>query len=180
MKYYDEFIKIFGDITVLNVVEVVIAGLFLYMLYKKAKDYLINIHEINKARDEQLEEALKAVRKYPEYRKQSVDIQNELKTEIQGLRDSQEQLASHMEQLSLRMSISEQDAKTRTRNRLEDKLLEHYRHYTNEKTNPSLSWTRMESDAFWRLFKDYEAVGGDGYMHSTVQPAMNKLTVIDI
>ena len=30
------------------------------------------------------------------------------------------------------------------------------------------------------LFTDYENAGGDGYMHSTVRPAMMNLTVIDI
>ena len=121
-----------------------------------------------------------SVRKYPEYRKQSIEIQKELKNEIQKLRTSQEKLAVHLVQLDERLSKSEEDSKIRTRNRLEDKLLEHYRHYTNPKTNISLSWTKMESDAFWRLFKDYENAGGDGYMHSTVRPAMMNLTVIDI
>ena len=52
--------------------------------------------------------------------------------------------------------------------------------FLNPKTNISLSWTKMESDAFWRLFKDYENAGGDGYMHTPVRPAMMNLTVIDI
>jgi len=180
LKGYNEFIELFGDISILNVAEVLLAGVFLYFIYKKVKDYLISRHESNRIKDEQLIEALTAVRKYPEYRKQSVEIQKELKDEIQKLRTSQEKLAVHMVQLDERLSKSEEDSKIRTRNRLEDKLLEHYRHYTNPKTNPSLSWTSMESDAFWRLFKDYENAGGDGYMHSTVRPAMMNLTVIDM
>ena len=180
MKGYNEFIELFGGISILNVAEVLLAGVFLYFIYKKVKDYLITKHESNRIKDEQLIEALTSVRKYPEYRKQSIEIQKELKDEIQQLRISQEKLAVHMVQLDERLSKSEEDSKIRTRNRLEDKLLEHYRHYTNPNTNPSLSWTRMESDAFWRLFKDYENAGGDGYMHSTVRPAMMNLTVIDI
>lgn len=180
MKGMDEFLKLFGDVTILNVVEIILAGVFLYMVYKKIREHMINVHESERKHEEQLNEALSAVRKYPEYRQQSVEIQHELKDEIQGLRELQMDLAQHMKQLDERMSKSEESAKTKERNRLEDKLLEHYRHYTNPNSNPSLSWTKMESDAFWRLFKDYEDVDGDGYMHSIVQPAMNKLTIIDV
>ena len=36
----------------------------------------------------------------------------------------------------------------------------------------------MESDAFWKMFGDYEEAGGDGDMHTTVQPAMRLLDKI--
>ena len=35
----------------------------------------------------------------------------------------------------------------------------------------------MEAEAFWGLFRDYEEAGGDGYMHTVVQPAMEKLRI---
>ena len=44
----------------------------------------------------------------------------------------------------------------------------------------NLAWNRMEAEAFWELFKEYEDAGGDGYIHTVVQPAMNLLKVIDI
>lgn len=68
----------------------------------------------------------------------------------------------------------------RERNRTRDKLLQLYRYYTNPESNPSKSWTRMESEAFWEIFGDYEEAGGDGYMHTVVQPAMNALNIIDV
>ena len=43
-----------------------------------------------------------------------------------------------------------------------------------------LAWNRMEAEAFWELFKEHEDAGGDGYIHTVVQPAMNLLKVIDI
>lgn len=33
---------------------------------------------------------------------------------------------------------------------------------------------------FWELFKDYEDMKGDGYMHTEVQPAMNLLEIIEL
>ena len=37
----------------------------------------------------------------------------------------------------------------------------------------------MESEAFWELFREYENAGGNGYMHTEVQPAMELLTIVD-
>lgn len=65
-------------------------------------------------------------------------------------------------------------------NELRDRLMQSYRYYTSPKSNPSGAWNEMEADTFWRLFSDYEKRGGDGYMHSTVQPAMNALTVVKL
>ena len=42
------------------------------------------------------------------------------------------------------------------------------------------AWTTMESEAFWEVFGEYEEAGGDGHMHTVVQPEMNLLRVIDI
>ena len=38
----------------------------------------------------------------------------------------------------------------------------------------------MEADAFWSLFWDYEAVDGNGYVHSVVQPQMESLDIISM
>ena len=59
-----------------------------------------------------------------------------------------------------------------------DRLLQSYRYYTNREKNPMQSWTELEKEAFFEVFGNYEDAGGDGFMHTTVQPEMNKLTVI--
>ena len=173
MTGFDEFAKIFGEVSVLSVIELLLAGIFLYLIYKKVRDHLIKVHESEKKRDEQLREALEAVRKYPEYRKQSVQIQQKLENDIQALRKSQEETME-------RLVTMEELTKRTERNKLRDLLLQNYRFYTNPETNPNLSWTKMESEAFWELFRDYEDAGGNGYMHTDVLPAMEKLRVIDI
>lgn len=40
-------------------------------------------------------------------------------------------------------------------------------------------WTKLEKDAFWDLFDDYEKRGGDGYIHTIVEPTMRELKEID-
>lgn len=184
MKDIDAFIKVFGDITVLQVLEWVFALSFVAVAYKKFKKYLIDKHEIEKKRDEDLKktlstheekikEALDGIHKYPEWRQQSIEIQNELKGNLQLL-------ATALEDCSKRLQQMEDANDRRTRNQLRDRLLQSYRYYTNVERNPAQSWTQMESEAFWELFKDYEDAGGDGYMHTEVMPAMNRLHVVEI
>ena len=36
----------------------------------------------------------------------------------------------------------------------------------------------MEHHSFFKLVEDYESLGGNDYVHSTVLPAMNELDVI--
>lgn len=169
---WQSFIDTFGNITVLDVAIFIAAIVFLVLIYRKVKDYLIKKHDAEKLRDEQLQEALTAVRKYPEYRKQSIQIQHELEDENCAVRKDIQALTKRIEKM-------EEDTKRRERNKIRDRLLQNYRYYTNTETNPTQSWSRMEADAFWELFKEYEENGGDGYMHSEVQPAMNKLTIVE-
>lgn len=173
MKGYDEFVKLFGDITVLNVLQIILAIVFLYCVYKKVRDYLIKRYEDDKKKDAQLKEALDAISKYPQYRQQSLEIQQKLESEIQGIRLAQEENIERLKKM--------EDAQMKLeRNKLRDRLLQSYRFYTDKDRNPSQSWSRMEAEAFWELFGEYEERGGNGFVHSEVQPAMNRLTVIEV
>ena len=169
----EQFLKLFGDVTILNIAEMALACVFLYLIYKKAKDYLIQTHDAEKRRDEQFEEMRAAVGKYPEYRRQSIEIQQKLESEIQGLRKSQEDTTN-------RLMKMEEETKRRECNKLRDRLLQNYRYYTNKDTNPSQSWSKMEAEAFWELFRDYEDMGGNGYVHTEVLPAMERLMVVEV
>lgn len=180
MRGLDEFLELFGDITISQIVKVIFAIVFMFLIYKQIKQYIQGkINEQNmriaaeKQRDSDIQEALTAVRKYPEYREQSIKIQELLEGEIQELR-------TMIEEDKKRIAQVEEQEKRRECNKLRDTLLQHYRFYTNKEKNPSQSWTNMEAEAFWELFRDYEDLGGDGYMHTEVQPAMERLTVVSI
>ena len=173
MKGFDEFLSVFGNITVSQIVIVIVACIFIIVAYKKFRDYLIKKHELEEARDSQLNEALEAARKYPEWRQESIKIQQSLEDEIQELRILQKENTD-------RLTKMEEQNDRRERNKLRDRLLQSYRYYTNKEENPSQTWTRMEAEAFWELFKDYEDAGGNGYIHTVVQPAMECLTIVEI
>lgn len=180
MKGLDEFLSIFGNITVKDIAIIIIAIVFMLTLYKRISDYLMKRHDAQVAKDAQIKEALESAKKYPEYRQQSVQIQTELKSEIQEIKKEQQEFRKMISEQNQRLIDIEERNKKTDRNKLRDILLERYRYYTNIETNPSQSWTKMESEAFWELFRDYEDAGGDGYMHTVVQPAMIRLAVIDM
>ena len=173
MTGYDEFIAVFGKITLFDIVQLLLAGVFLLLAYRKLKKYLVDKHDREQLRDAQLKEALDSVRKYPEYRQQSIRIQQELEEKIQAIRIEQTEQTKRLVKM-------EEDAKRRERSKLRDLLLQSYRYYTDKERNPLGAWTSMEAEAFWELFKEYEDAGGNGYIHTVVQPAMNLLKVIDI
>ena len=58
---------------------------------------------------------------------------------------------------------------------MQDRLVQMYRYYTSPEHNGE--WNEVEEDTFWKLFRDYENRGGNGYMHQIVEPAMRKLVV---
>lgn len=173
MTGYSEFLNMFGDITILHVAEFILACIFLVFLYKKVKDYFVRIHDAEQERDAQLQEAITGVRKYPEYRQQSIDIQNDLTDRISGLENLQNEILQRLERM-------EESARRADRNKLRDKLLQSHRYYTNPETNPSGTWTSLEAEAFWEFFREYEDKGGNGFIHSVVQRDMERIPVVDI
>ena len=40
-------------------------------------------------------------------------------------------------------------------------------------------YRKNEKEAFWELFEDYESRGGNGFIHSIVEPVMRELKVVD-
>lgn len=180
MTGLEQFLENFGHITLAQIVSVALALTFVFLIYKQIKKYVdlkVAEHEKQKKEDElkkqKLEEAWNATQKYPEYRKQSIQIQALLESEIQEIREGLQAMMSRFEEI-------ENQNKKRECSKLRDMLLQNYRYYTSAQHNPSKSWTKMESDAFWELFREYEEAGGDGHMHTVVQPAMERLEIIDL
>ena len=169
----DEFLGIFGSVTVGQVVTFVLACVFLFVIGKKIVVYFNNKIELEKKRDKDIETALAEVAKYPQYRKQSIAVQQELQGEINVLKEAIDKNTRKMEEI-------ETGNKTRELNRIRNKLIESYNYYTSERRNPTKSWTEMESQSFWSMFLDYEDLGGDGFIHTTVEPEMRALEVIDM
>lgn len=174
MTGLEDFLNIFGDVTVTKIVSVCLAGVFCYKVYQQIQRFfnnkqemLLKKHEAEKEKDEQLKNVLEEVNKYPQYREQSRQIQKEFRDEIDSLKKDQQDIVKTLKEMQ-----EKQDR--RDRNKLRDRLIQCYRYYTQRGY-----WNSMESEAFWELFGDYEDAGGDGYMHTVVQPAMNLLKIVE-
>ena len=178
MTGFEQFLSVFGKVTVAQIVIGIFVIIFGIKLYKEIKKYFVKRYESEKEKDEQLKECLEQVKKYPQYRQQSIDMQQHFQNEINSLKDSQNELKEHQKETTAVLQSLQEDITRRDRNKLQDRLLQSYRYYTDKEQNPSQSWTDMEAQAFWALFKDYEDAGGDGYMHTVVQPAMQMLKII--
>lgn len=180
MTGIEEFLKLFGKITVLDVVELLLAVVFIWFVYKKIKKFFTDKtledekrKEENKQRDAKIDEAVNAVAQYPKYRQQSLDIQQKLQSQITALSEAQAEQREMIRDM-------DDGIKKRELNRLREHILQSYRYYTSKEHNPAQAWTRMESDAFWSSFKDYEDLGGNGYVHSVIQPAMLEMMVVEM
>lgn len=167
----DALIEVFGKYSVGSLILLVAAFVFLCKIYWKMKKVIVEQHDLKKAQDEQITRIIEQEAKYPEWRKQSLDIQKKLTERMDEMQKFQEDVMRRIEEI-------EAERRKQKRNELRDRLLQAYRYYTNQDTNPRHAWSEMEAQAFWDMFGDYEKNGGDGHMHTVVQPAMRALEVI--
>ena len=173
LKGYDEFISLLGDVTIAELGIWVVVAVFLYKVYQKLNEYIIKQHEDEEERERKIKVAYDGVQKYPEYRQQSLNIQHEFTDKFTEISDV-------LADLSNRLAIMEEHDIRRERNQLREKLVQSYNYYTSIEKNPSQSWTNMEAEAFWELYRDYRAAKGNGFVEDTIKPAMEALTVIKV
>lgn len=179
MTGFEQFVSLFGNITILDVITFILAVTFLIVVFGKIIKYIIDKHDREKIKDEKFNEVCEAVTKYPEYRKRSAEIREEIYGEIHELQKTNKELTEKMLKIEEKMLSIEEKNNAKELNKLRDILIRNYHYHTNPVNNPNGTWTRMESDAFWAIFKDYEEGGGDGHMHTVVAPAMRALIVIE-
>ena len=136
------------------------------------------IKEQNDERDRRLDALEQAVSRYPEYREQSLRMQNQLQladADILGVCQAiKEDITQNRAEVLEKLNRLE----SREKNALRAKILQEYRLYTDDVKNPRKAWSEMEHHSFFELIKDYEALGGNDYVHKVILPEMNRLDVI--
>ena len=137
-----------------------------------------NIEETVEKMEERLAKVEEAVGHYPEYRAQSLQIQNQLEQKDNHILEVCDSIKSAVIANGERIDKRLDDLERREKNALRAKILDEYRLYTDERKNPKQAWTEMEQHSFFKLVEDYESLGGNDYVHSTVLPTMNELDVI--
>lgn len=139
--------------------------------------------------DKRLKRVEAAVDQLPTYRQQSLQIQQEL---IQGQQEVKAELKAEQSEIvklcktmnesltTLTTEFKEAQAQTneREKNDLRQKLIREYNLFADPRRNPSRAWSEMEHNAFMSQLHDYEALGGNDFIHRTVLPAMSILEIV--
>jgi myosin heavy subunit len=132
-------------------------------------------HEALSTRLDTLENS---VNRYPEYRAQSLCIQQQLQDADNGILEVckaiKDDVVANREMLDSRLKSLE----AREKNALRDKIYAHWRNFTNLNLNPQQAWTDMEQHTFNELVRDYESLGGNDFVHKVILPDMSRLAVI--
>ena len=141
---------------------------------------IANIEETVEKMEERLAKVEEAVGHYPEYRAQSLQIQNQLEKTDNHILEVCDSIKSAVIANGERIDKRLGDLERREKNALRAKILDEYRLYTDERKNPMKAWSEMEHHSFFKLVEDYESLGGNDYVHKTIIPAMNELDVISM
>lgn len=105
--------------------------------------------------------------KHEESVKQSIRHDKMIKEDISSLTNTVNGIADTLSNMQAK------DNETKLKE-LKGSLIRYYNKYKNIG-----EWSKLEKDAFWDLFDDYEKRGGDGYIHTIVEPVMRELREID-
>ena len=173
MSFLDYFLQIFGGINFGTVIIFSVALFGFFTLCTKTYMTIVKFHDIIQHKNKSLVEVGEKTKKLESDLEEIVKTQNSIIESISKISKAQEFLSSQIKDF-------EEVVKKQNLNKIRDRLIQSYRYYTNEERNPLKAWTEMEKDAFDKLFENYEELGGDGYIHSVVEPEMNNLEVIDM
>lgn len=99
--------------------------------------------------------------------KQSIRHDQMIKEDLSNLTDTVNGIAKTLDEMQ------QKDNETKLKE-LKSSLVRYYNKYKDIG-----EWSKLESDAFWDLFYDYESRGGDGFVHSIVEPVMRELREVD-
>lgn len=132
----------------------------------------------NLARDAKIASLEAAVNALPGYRAQSLQIQAQLQNTDKEILDMCSAIKDGVKENQNVLNYRIDRLEKREKNTYRAKILDEYRLFTDERKNPMRAWSEMEHHAFFELVKDYEDLGGNDYVHSTVIPAMNELEVV--
>ena len=154
----DYFLEVFGGLTLSTVIMFCAAIGFVVVMGMKGYKILVKWHDEMQERELMMAEVV---------------TKKELEETLKKILEKQEEI------IKRQLDFEEQN-KMQNQNKLRDMLLRSYRYYANYEVNPMRAWSEMEKEAFDKLFKDYEELGGNGFMHSMVEPAMEKLKIIEM
>lgn len=116
---------------------------------------------------ESLNELTSLQKQQEEDRKQSIRHDENIRNDLQNLANTVDGIAATLH------AMQEKENETELK-RLKDTIVRYYNKYKDIG-----KWSKLEKDAFWDLFEDYEDRGGDGYIHTIVEPIMREMSEVN-
>ena len=165
----EAFFAMMENISLTDVIVFLLGACYITPLVRKGIKWAGDVIK----KTEYKEEAINNAANLAEYHQQSIDIRDGLKKQIEALQETVNGIIARLDKM-------EEASQAKELNRMRNLLLQSYQYYTSPERNSTLTWTKMEADTFWALFRDYKDMGGYGYMDSDVEPAMNRLVIIQM
>ncbi len=165
VDFYQVLIGVFAIITgilaILTIIEKFANKFGIELRWKRKQkeehDLLITtVNALNELREKEVEDI-----------KQSVRHDKMIKDDIANL-------SKTVNGIVVTLSDMQEKSNETEKKKLKDSLVRYYNKYKN-----SDGWTKLEKDAFWDLFDDYDSRGGNGYVHSIIEPVMREMKEID-
>lgn len=182
MKAEEAFLNIFGNLTVLHVVEFLFAMYFIIRVSMDAIKFINKKHDEEQQKSADLAEALAGVRQMPQYRADSVKIRDKLEQKIIDVHDEMnnkfDDVSDKFDAVMNRLDAMDAENKKRARNRIREELMQGHRMFTDPMKNPLKAWSSLEHDSWFARYDDYLDCGGNGDMQYRICPEMNNLDVI--
>lgn len=97
----EQFIEVFGDISIGWAVVVIAAGIFLVKCYNVVKNYFSTKAVQEKEKDEKIQQVIKQAEQYPVWHQQSLDIQKTFNGAIKGLEDKLDSVNDALKELKV-------------------------------------------------------------------------------
>ena len=182
MKADEAFLSIFGDLTILHVVEFLFAMYFIIRVSMDAIKFINKKHDEEQQKSADLAEALAGVRAMPAYRADSVKIRGQLEQQITNVHDEMnnkfDDVTKKFDAVMNRLDAMDAESKKRARNRIREELMQGHRMFTDPIKNPMKAWSSLEHDSWFARYDDYLDCGGNGHMQYRICPEMNNLDII--
>lgn len=106
-------------------------------------------------------------------KKQEEDVRQSIRHD-KIIKDDLKVVSDKVDAIANTLDSMEKKNNTTEMKKLKEKLVAYYNKYKDIG-----EWSYVEKEVFWDLFEDYEARNGDGFVHSTIEPVMRELRVID-
>lgn len=182
MKAEEAFLNMFGNLTILHVIEFCFAMYFIIRVSIDAIKFINKKHDEEQQKTANLAEALAGVRQMPQYRADSIKIRGQLEQKIADVRnevnDKFDDVTKKFDAVMDRINAMDAENKKRARNQIREELMQGHRMFTDPTRNPMKAWSSLEHDSWFARYDDYLECGGNGDMQYRICPEMNNLDII--